>query len=290
MKKRAFTLVELLVVIAVIALLLAVILPSLQRAKEQARQIYCKNNLRQMAHAALVYATNHDGYYPISRYTQTGIALVPDESMVCVVEPSDEPQTEMITYGYCWDFTTITSNAAKEIIPGLLWEGDTTQQVQQCPSYKGADNWNGAAYSGYNYNTSYIGHGEGESVSSDYTGKVISAGSSTVILPAKSHQLRSTARCILFGDGHYSGGANKLMRSPFIWDGDTDWTLRTGGTQGFRHNGQTDIAWADGHVTAQNEYYTETHPKYKPQLDAYNEVNKIKIGFISPDNSLYDLK
>jgi len=60
MKKRGFTLIELLVVIAIIALLLAVMLPALQKAKEQAKQVYCKNNLRQMANAAYVYASNHD--------------------------------------------------------------------------------------------------------------------------------------------------------------------------------------------------------------------------------------
>ena len=294
MKKQAFTLVELLIVIAVIGLLLAISLPSLQRAKEQARQVYCKNNLRQMATAASVYSVNHDGYFPIAHYSRIMESVTEPTAApaVSVVTPPEESQPEMAVYDYCWDFTSVTSGESKKIIPGLLWEGDTAEKVQQCPSYKGQDNWSGAAYSGYNYNTSYIGHGESEAVGKDYVGEVVisKAEGEPVVKSAKACQVRSTAQCILFGDGHYAGGANKMMRSPLVWQGDMDWSLRTAGTQGFRHNGQTNCAWADGHVSSQAEYYTETHPKYKPQLDAYNEVNKVKIGFISPTNSLYDLK
>lgn len=296
MKKQAFTLVELLVVIAVIGLLLAISLPSLQRAKEQARQVYCKNNLRQMATAANVYSVNHNGYFPIAHFSRTVESVTESTALadasVSAIIPPEEPQIETAAYDYCWDFTTVTSGENKKIIPGLLWEGDTAEKVHQCPSYKGQDNWSGAAYSGYNYNTSYIGHGESESVAKGYTGEVVTSNTEgrQIVQSAKAHQVRSTAQCILFGDGHYAGGANKMMRSPTVWQGDTDWSLRTAGTQGFRHNGQTNCAWADGHVSSQADYYTETHPKYKPQLDAYNEVNKVKIGFISPTNSLYDLK
>lgn len=297
MKKRAFTLVELLAVIAVIALLLGVSLPALQKAKEQARQVYCKNNLRQMVSAAHVYTANHDDYYPIAHFTRTvesvtETAVSASGPAAVSVIPTEPPPTQTVTYDYCWDFTTIITADSRQIVPGLLWEGDTARQVQQCPSYKGHDNWSGAAYSGYNYNTSYIGHGQDEAVSADYTGEMKSADApaGTLVLPAKQHRIRNTAQCILFGDGHYAGGANKLMRSPVVWAGDTDWSLRTGGTQGFRHNSQTNIAWADGHVSAQTEYYTDTHPRYQPQLDAHNEVNKVKIGFIGPTNALYDLK
>ncbi|MBN2131461.1 MAG: prepilin-type N-terminal cleavage/methylation domain-containing protein [Sedimentisphaerales bacterium] len=62
MKQRnAFTLIELLVVIAVIALLLAILLPSLSRAREQAKTVYCANNLKNINLAILMYAEDNDG-------------------------------------------------------------------------------------------------------------------------------------------------------------------------------------------------------------------------------------
>lgn len=60
-KKCGFTLVELLVVISIIALLLSVLVPSLRKAREQARNAACKNNLRQLAVGAITYAANNDG-------------------------------------------------------------------------------------------------------------------------------------------------------------------------------------------------------------------------------------
>src|SRR4051794_27073454 len=57
---NAFTLVELLVVIAIIALLIAILLPSLAKARRQARTTSCLSNLRQLGMSFLMYTdTNH---------------------------------------------------------------------------------------------------------------------------------------------------------------------------------------------------------------------------------------
>ena len=274
MNKKAFTLIELLVVIAIIALLLGILMPALARTRSQAKSLFCMNNLRQMALAADAYTQCNDGHYPIARYTY---------------KPNG------VMYQYCWDFTRVKRNGIWNTEPGLLWSGQTIEKVHQCPVFKGLSNTIDDPYTGYNYNVSYIGHGQGETITPCYPGQVLNfqwkpGRYAALVTPVKQQSVRRPAKAALFGDGQWRNGANKFMRAPLPWAGDNDPTLRAAGTQGFRHNGRTNIAWCDGHVSSQKEYYTETLPREKEKLDQYNETARVKIGFISPDNSAYDLK
>jgi prepilin-type N-terminal cleavage/methylation domain-containing protein/prepilin-type processing-associated H-X9-DG protein len=88
-KLKGFTLVELLVVIAIIALLMAVLLPALNKARAMARRIVCANHLKTLMTANFVYAQMYDGkfvpigfmYHKISGKGQWATTAWPDNTV-----------------------------------------------------------------------------------------------------------------------------------------------------------------------------------------------------------------
>ena len=62
MRVRAFTLIELMVVVSIIALLVGILLPALGSARKHARTVACQSNVRQIAMASVMYAQDHDAW------------------------------------------------------------------------------------------------------------------------------------------------------------------------------------------------------------------------------------
>jgi len=83
MKRKAFTLVELLVVLAIIAVLISILLPSLSKVREQAKRIACAANLRTLGQASMNFANEHKGYFPTAwgygqdNFANVGVAFPP---------------------------------------------------------------------------------------------------------------------------------------------------------------------------------------------------------------------
>ena len=90
--RKAFTLIELLVVISIIALLIALLLPALQLARDEARVAVCGSNMRQLGIAFQSYAIDHDGYLPPHGYaTSRGSYHIEPLEMPC---PANGPAEE----------------------------------------------------------------------------------------------------------------------------------------------------------------------------------------------------
>jgi len=70
--KRGFTLIELLVVIAIISLLMAILMPALNRVRKQARRVVCASNMKQMCTSVALFANDRDGKIPPVREERNG--------------------------------------------------------------------------------------------------------------------------------------------------------------------------------------------------------------------------
>jgi prepilin-type processing-associated H-X9-DG protein len=245
---KGFSLIETLVVVSTTAVLFGMLLPSLQTARQQAQKTVCLSNLRQMAIAAHNYAATYDGHYPLAYYNRR------------------EDTTPTF---YAWDFITSRdwsgATPVSHIRPGLLWAGQTIEKIQQCPAFNGADNALDDPYTGYNYNTSYIGLNDALSP----------------VDSARTTDVRRPAETALFGDGQcIDSGANKYMRAPFSHPGDTllPDSARHAGVQGYRHRQQTNVAFCDGHARPWSEIHTKTDPAAKEILDESNATDRIQTG------------
>ena len=125
--QSAFTLIELLVVVSIIALLVAILLPALSSAREQAKSVVCRSNLRQISLAALMYVSE-TGYYPPYR---TG----------------DYATDHYWLYG-----TPYNVNQPWYWEQGVLWQTLQDPEITHCPSYKEDPDQNTQIYWSYGVN------------------------------------------------------------------------------------------------------------------------------------------
>jgi prepilin-type N-terminal cleavage/methylation domain-containing protein len=135
--RRGFTLVELLVVIAIIAMLVALLLPAAQAARESARTTSCRNNLRQLALAALHSHDTHRTLPP-----QFGTYAAGNGTLFFHVLPFLE-EADLYRLGYdpsarTYDIGWVPDGAGWKSVKGIVkppgWPGSKSVANFRCPS------------------------------------------------------------------------------------------------------------------------------------------------------------
>ncbi len=227
-KDFAFTLVELLVVIAIIAILAALLLAAVAQAKARAQRIQCANNVRQLGIALQEFVTDKNAYpFFVNPHASHG------------------NYSEHLTY---WTDTLQREIDNKNYTNAEFY----SQSIWKCPAAYKPSGWipNGGnlVYDDYGYNW----HGLSRSTETNCLG--LGGTYNCPVVPSPSppvneSQVVSPSEMIAIGDGFYGGNGVVL---------DGNWNLyRTYGLQDnsgitkrsyARHQGKANVVFCDGHV------------------------------------------
>jgi len=219
-RNAAFTLVELLVVIGIIAVLSGLLMGVVGRGMHAARDTACRSNLRQLGLAVQLYANAHDGHFPpVARGTR-----------------------------YWWGTNTNPPDYEKGFLAPFIGPAGSDYDVYQCPeqppgSYR-PEGVARAITTTYGYNGYYL-------APPTVPGWGAQIGHRRWMT---LHEVKNPGRVFMFADALLDWGSGQptntsLLDPPFLYNRGR-WRPNQSPTTCFRHSGRANVCFVDGSVNS----------------------------------------
>lgn len=270
---KAFTLVELLIVIGIIALLISIALPCLAAAGRQCSAVVCRSNIRQLHIANTGYALSNNDFY----VTAASDLVFHDNGA-----PSNGGKYrwhgERLSDGANADPRLNTFDPAKSPLNDYINDG----KIKECPANvrytkEGIDAFEGGC-GGYGYNLTGVGS---RCYQYNYYSDI-----RTMKLSMKITEIKNCAKKVMFTDTAYDNAGQLIEYSfceppMFVLYKSKKIKEYAGVTPSihFRHRGKANVVWCDGHVSVEELDFPP---------EALDRTDEFKIGWFGPkDNSLF---
>ncbi len=232
---KGFTLIELLVVIAVIALLMAVIMPALNKAKQLAAGVVCLANESQLVKAYILYAEDHDSFI-----TDGDTAYKGDKGLTTYNRPASMGGSNYRVH--CWvgepEGNNLTlDDKIRGFEVGSLWSYLEAPKVYNCPADK---RWRDQNENGYGIN-GYRTYSIGKPLSKRYPGD---PGEVESEISKISEFVTPSNKIIFLEETETEYGWNNRTWNMSLSLSNPQWK----DPFAVLHNGSSTFAFADGHA------------------------------------------